>query len=94
MGLQTLVGVFIGTSVNDFTVNLPGYEDRLQEETIAIRKWLEGKGVPEPNEAILESFDLKVVFRMVGKTLGGVGAILSQTFLILVTVIFICPGSI
>ena len=45
--------------------------------------------VTKSNEVLLESFDLKAVFRVVGKTLGGVGALLSNTFLILITVIFI-----
>ena len=89
IGLQILVVAFIGTSVNDFTENLPGYENRLQEETVALRTWLENKGVPKSNEALLESFDLKAVFGVIGKTLGGIGALLSNTFLILITVIFI-----
>ena len=88
IGLQVLVVAFIGTSVNDFTDNLPRYESRLQEETASIRKWLENKGAPKSNEAIFESFDLKAVFRLVGKTFVGVGGILSNTFLILITVIF------
>lgn len=88
IGLQVLVVAFVGTSVNEFTDNLPRYEDRLQEETAAIRNWLENKGAPKSNEAIFESFDLKAVFRLVGKTFVGVGGILSNTFLILITVIF------
>ena len=44
IGLQILIVAFIGTSVDDFTENLPGYEDRLQEETLVLRNWLEARG--------------------------------------------------
>ena len=89
IGVQVLVATLIGTSVNDFTANLPRYEERLQEEVGAIRNWLENRGLPKSNEALVESFDLKAVFRVIGKTLGGIGTLLSNTFLILITMIFI-----
>ncbi len=44
-----LIGVLIGTSVNDFTSNLPFYQEKLTNQTQALISWLVEKNYVKPD---------------------------------------------
>lgn len=85
----TFLGTLVGTSVNEFLDNMPRYESMLKEEFANTVNWLQSLGLNVPKEQILESLNPEDPLRMVGGLLSGLGKVLSRTFLILITVIFI-----
>ncbi|NIO04186.1 MAG: AI-2E family transporter [Proteobacteria bacterium] len=89
MGIGLLMGVLIGSSLNDFSASLPIYQARLQEETAAVLTWLAGMGVRISEGILREYFDPGAVMRLVASTLTRLGGVLTNAFLILLTVIFI-----
>lgn len=83
-----LVGWMIGGSLNDFTANLPNYQERLSAQSASLMQWLEGRGLPLEVEALKTMFDPGKAMAMAGKLISGLGNVLAQAFLILLTVIF------
>ncbi|GAB4259670.1 MAG: AI-2E family transporter [Deferrisomatales bacterium] len=83
------LGAVIGTSLNDFTQALPAYQARLQEEMGALARWLGGWGVSVSAQALLDYVDPGAAMRVVARTLSRVTGVLTNTFLILLTVVFI-----
>lgn len=84
-----LIGVLIGTSVTDFSMKLPFYEQKLQEQSQAVMGWLMEKGFIESDFEISNAFNPGVVLKLVGDTFNQVGNLFANGFLILLTVIFI-----
>ncbi len=89
MGIGFLMGLLVGASLKGFSEALPVYQTRLQEETKALLAWLEDIGVEIPHQALLEYFDPGAAMRLVASTLAGFSGVLTNTFLILLTVVFI-----
>ena len=89
LGLSLAFGALIGTSLQDFSEALPKYQTRLMEEVAPLIQWLQSMGVQLSEETILQYVDPGASMRLVAKMLSGLGAILTNTFLILLTVIFI-----
>lgn len=84
-----LLALFIGTSLHDFSLTLPTYQQRLQDETHAIFSWINQRGLDISPQIMLDYFDPSAAMRVAANTLSGVGAALTDGFLILLTVIFI-----
>jgi AI-2 transport protein TqsA len=85
----TLVGTLIGTSVNDFTRQLPNYQLRLGDEIGAVTAWLNARGFQVSLEGVTQYVDPGRAMQLVSNFLRGLGGVLSNTFLIFLTVIFI-----
>lgn len=83
-----LIGLLIGTSVNDFTFKLPLYQQRLQDQTQTIISWLTEKNFIEPDFQISNVFNPAAVLGIVGDTFNQISNLLADGFLILLTVIF------
>ena len=49
LSILFLIGVLIGTSVNDFTSNLPFYQEKLTNQTQALISWLVEKNYVKPD---------------------------------------------
>lgn len=84
-----LIGVLIGTSVNDFLTKLPLYEQKLQTQTQVVIAWLMEKGFIENDFEISNAFNPGVILKIVGDTFNQVSNLFANGFLILLTVIFI-----
>ena len=85
----TALGALIGASVREFTESVPFYEQRLRglfDQGITL---LSDLGIGVSRDLVLDQFDPGLAMRMVGRTMSGLGSVLSNTFLILLTVIFI-----
>ena len=89
LGLSLGFGALIGTSLQDFSEALPRYQTRLMQEVAPLIQWLQSMGVQLSEETLLQYVDPGASMRMVAKMLSGLGGILTNTFLILLTVIFI-----
>jgi len=84
-----LLAAFIGTSVNDFSEALPVYEKRLVEMRGAFTSWLGSLGLEIPSQVLTEYFDPGKAMKMAAGTLAGLSGLLTNLFMILLTVIFI-----
>ncbi|NJN50620.1 MAG: AI-2E family transporter [Gammaproteobacteria bacterium] len=83
------IGMLISNSVDAFLASLPFYQERLGEITNAGVAFLTDLGIEVSMNMFTETFDPAMALQMVGTTLRGLGAALSNGFLILLTVIFI-----
>lgn len=87
--LGTLLGIFVGASIGEFSNNLPTYQSRLNGQMDVLIAWLAGFGIELNTEILHERFDPSVAFGMAGNLLSGFGNVLTNTFLIVLTVIFL-----
>jgi predicted PurR-regulated permease PerM len=79
----------VGTSVHDFTDAIPGYQEKLRLQTLGLLPWLNKLGLTIAPGALLDYFDPGKAMQMVAGTLATTGGVLTNAFLILLTVIFI-----
>jgi predicted PurR-regulated permease PerM len=84
-----LLAAFVGTSVNDFSKALPVYEKRLADITAAVVSWLENLGLEISGPVLTDYFDPGKAMKMAASTLAGLSGLLTNVFLIMLTVIFI-----
>jgi AI-2 transport protein TqsA len=89
VGFVMLVGALVGQSITDFTKDLPLYQDKIKAQTAALIAWLAGMGVDARSLALTEIFDPGAAMKLVATVLNGLGNVLTNGFLILMTVIFI-----
>jgi predicted PurR-regulated permease PerM len=84
-----LVLTLVGTSVNEFTNELPVYQEKLQQQTLGLLAWLETFGIRVSKQLIFEYFDPSALMQSAASMLATAGGMLTNSFLILLTVIFI-----
>lgn len=84
-----LVGMLVGSSVRDFTKELPLYEAKIKQQAANATLWLENLGVDLSSLELPEIFNPGAAMRLAGSILNGLGNVLTNGFLILMTVIFI-----
>ena len=84
-----LLVTFVGSSVSDFTGSLPEYQQRLSGESQALVELANRFGFEISLTAFKEGFNPAAAMGMVSNTLSSLGGVLTNTFLILMTVIFI-----
>ncbi|MFO7831346.1 MAG: AI-2E family transporter [Desulfuromonadaceae bacterium] len=84
-----VLALFIGTSVHDFTLTLPTYQQQIREETRALFDWLNNYGIAISSQVVLDYFDPSAAMKIAANTLSGLGSALTNGFLILLTVVFI-----
>lgn len=89
VAIGALLVKFVSGSVNDFTNALPGYERRLLNKSATLIQWLQKQGVDVSERMFRQYFDPGVAMQMAARTLTGLGSVLTNAFLILITVIFI-----
>ncbi|MCB9710419.1 MAG: AI-2E family transporter [Nitrospiraceae bacterium] len=89
VGVGFVFILIIGSSLDDFSSAIPRYQARLTEEIAPLGQWIQGLGFQLNEEMLLKSIDPGASMRLVAKMLSGVGGILTNSFLILLTVIFI-----
>ena len=87
--LGSLIGAFVGASVADFSHNLPSYQARLNDQTASLLAWLASLGLDLNSQLWRENLDPSAAMGMAGNLLSGLGNVLANTFLIVLTVIFL-----
>lgn len=87
--VMILVGSLIGSSVQDFTGTFPEYEARLKEMSNGFVDWLAGFGIHISSALLSDYADPGKAMKMAADVLGSLGNMLTNSFLILVTVVFI-----
>jgi predicted PurR-regulated permease PerM len=84
-----LIGALIGTSVDDFSRNLPLYQERLKEKAKVFILWIDKLGLDVSVDRLYDIFNPSMAMKLVSKMLSGLTGVLTNGFLILITVIFI-----
>ena len=84
-----LLGVLVGSAVDDFSSQLPTYQAKLKTLTGEGLQWLSGMGVPLPEQIFSKLLDPTRAMSMAAQGLSSLGGLLTNTFLILLTVVFI-----
>jgi AI-2 transport protein TqsA len=84
-----LFGALIGPSLNDFLSSLPDYQERLSAYIAASISWLREKGVNIPQEEVAGTFHPGWVMNLAGSIFSALSIVLTNAFLILLTVVFI-----
>jgi AI-2 transport protein TqsA len=83
------LGALIGGSLNAFSANLPGYEESLKTQAGELRLWLESVGLSLPQETFRDLIDPSRAMKLAAQLISGLGGVLADAFLILLTVIFL-----
>jgi predicted PurR-regulated permease PerM len=81
--------LLIGTSLEDFSNAIPRYQARLTQAMEPLLQWIQSLGFQLNEELLLKSLDPGASMRLVGRMLSGLGGILTNSLLIMLTVIFI-----
>jgi predicted PurR-regulated permease PerM len=79
----------LGTSLEGFSNALPSYQERLQDEMAGFVHWLKTRGMGVSDRTILNYLDPGSAMRLASGLLKGLGNVLTNAFLILLTVTFI-----
>jgi AI-2 transport protein TqsA len=83
-----MIAGLVGSSVNDFSGKLPFYEMRLKGQTNAVLDWLDRTGVDVARLELNKIFNSAAVMKLVVNLLNELGGVLTNGFLIILTVIF------
>jgi AI-2 transport protein TqsA len=89
MAVGLLLGALVSTSINNFLSSLPNYQDRLSANIAPMLDWLREKGFDIPEGRVSGTFSPEKVMRLAGTLLSGLSSVLTNAFLILLTVVFI-----
>ena len=88
IGVVAGVGAVVGNAVNDFTRELPTYQARFDGLSDSVTAWLARYDVKLQTSTVFKMVRPGSIFSMLGGTLRGVAAVLSNTFMILLIVVF------
>lgn len=83
-----MLGVLVSASLNDFTANLPMYEDKFRNSMGVILQFLHDKGFEFSDESISSFVDPSKMASFASGIIKGFGAALTNSFMILLLVVF------
>ena len=89
LGLEMLFASLIGSSIDEFSRNLPHYQERLRVLTGSFITWVKAQGFEISNEILLEQLDPGKLMRLSANMLGSLTNLLTNTFMIVLTLVFI-----
>lgn len=89
IAIISFFGTIMGTSLGSFTQSLPQYQQRLTEQTFQLTHWLAERGIEIADDQVSEYFNPGRAMRVVANLLAGLSGALTNTFMILLTVVFI-----
>lgn len=83
------IGTVAGTSVRQFTIEMPKYQQQLRDDVTSLLGWLQDAGLEVSSDDLLTYVDPGAVMQLGATLISGLGEILTNSFLILLTVMFI-----
>ncbi len=86
IGLNVLVAVMLGATVDQFNQALPGYQESLAEKTQALMAWLASHGVDVSKTGIEKVFNPGMAMGFVNTMIGSLAGVMSNALLIIFTV--------
>lgn len=88
VGLLSLMGVLLGTSIQNFSSNLPSYSEQLKIQLAGFFDFLLSVGIEVPEEEITKMLNPAMIMTFAAGTLKSVGSTITNSFVILLMVIF------
>ena len=88
VGAIAIVGSLIGSSINELSSSMPVYEQKLGNSLEATVTYLQKRGLDLPSDGITGLVDPQAAAQFFGRVLSGFGGILSDSMLIIFTVLF------
>ena len=89
LGVGLFFATLIGSSLNDFLISLPDYQERLSNYVDTFVNWLREKGLNIPKEEVSGIFHPGWVMALAGGIFSALSGVLTNAFLILLAVVFI-----
>ncbi|MCD4721138.1 MAG: AI-2E family transporter [Desulfobacula sp.] len=89
IAIQMLLVSLVSSSIADFSGNIPFYQERLKTLTFESLQFLSRYGVELEIEKLTEMFNPSRILGIVANTLNGLGGVLTNTFFVFLTFIFI-----
>jgi len=83
------LAALLGTSLDAFSQALPSYQERLQGQVVQFAQWLATLGIDVSDQTFLSFRNPGSAMALASGLLKGLGNVLTNAFLILLTVIFI-----
>ncbi len=83
-----LIAVLVGSSLTDFSNNIPAYQSGLQGRIDSFLQFFEERGLKIVDKTFMEFIDPGAAMRLTSRLLTGLGNMLGDTFLILLVVVF------
>jgi len=84
-----LLGGLIGNSVDAFSAELPVYQEKLRTLTASISQWLSARGIVVSTQSVTALLDPSRAMSMAAQGLTSLTGLLTNTLLILLTVVFL-----
>lgn len=89
VGGGLMIGAVVGSSLSDFREDLPLYQEKLQGQSEQLLAWLSSKGISVDEDQWRDLVNPSAAMNMAGNTLASFGNVMTNAFMILLTVIFI-----
>jgi predicted PurR-regulated permease PerM len=80
--------VMMGRSIQDFLINLPVYESRLNDEHVRLTRWVQKLPGSQVDKITVDYLNPKAGVQLLRSVLGSMSSLFSNAFLILLTVVF------
>ncbi len=87
--VQVVLVTLVSSSIADFSKNLPVYQERLIALMAGSLKLLSNYGIDLAADKLTELFNPSRILKLVANTLNGLGGVLTNTFFVFLTFIFI-----
>ena len=84
----TTLMMFLGTSIQDFTQNVPSYEIKLRNDFHNLLGFLQSYGIQVPKEDFSTLFATNSIMEYIAKTLKSLSGLLTNSLMIIMTIIF------
>jgi predicted PurR-regulated permease PerM len=85
----TLVISIIGNSIHNFSLQLPAYQEQLQNQVNQLFAWLNTHGIDWYSDELRQYINPNAALVFVGRVFNGLGSVLASSFLIFLTVMFL-----
>ncbi len=89
IAIQMLLVTLVSSSIADFSGNIPFYQERLKILTFETLQILSNQGIELETEKLTEVINPSRILKLVANTLNGLGSVLTNTFFVFLTFIFI-----
>ena len=89
IAVQMLLVSLVSSSIADFSKNIPFYQERLKTLTFESLQVLSRYGVELEADKFMEIFNPSRILSLVANTLNGLGGMLTDTFFVFLTFVFI-----
>ena len=83
------LSTLLGTSISGFSSRIPFYTEQITNRANWVLELISGFGFEIPQSTMKEYFDPGTAIQIIGNTLSGLRSVLTNTFLIILTVLFL-----